>query len=172
MINFALYLSLSAPVAVQALVQPPASTADLSEARRLYYEGSTRYDAADYEGAIEKFTEALTSVKEVGSNDFQVRGLLLYNIGKAHVRAYDTTQDVVHLRQARTIYREFIAEADAEAFFDKFDPEHVEMATEELESLEAHLAELETSESSSRTCLLYTSPSPRDKRQSRMPSSA
>jgi hypothetical protein len=146
MITFALCLSLSAPVAVQTPVQRPANTADLSEARRLFHEGGTRYEAADYEGAVEKFTEALTSAKEAGSNDFQVRGLLLYNIGKAHVRAYDTTQDIVHLRQARTIYKQFIKEADTEAMFEHFDPEHVKEARQELRMLEMRIEGLENAD--------------------------
>ena len=45
------------------------------------------------------------------------------------------------------------------------DPEIVEMAEEEIPELEAKIEQLSH-------CLLYTSPSPRDKRQSRMPSSA
>ena len=42
-----------------------------------------------------------------------------------------------------------------------------------IEQYESEIASLKTSvDSASKACLLYTSPSPRDKRQSRMPSSA
>ena len=52
--------------------------------------------------------------------------------------------------------------------------EMVKAREEEEEEEEAEVSEpdLEEEEEEARDCLLYTSPSPRDKRQSRMPSSA
>jgi tetratricopeptide (TPR) repeat protein len=110
----------------------------------LFQEGQTLYEAADYNGAINKFTEALAAVKQAGSEDFQVRGLLLYNIGKTHIKAYDIDKDLSHLRQAQAIYRQFLQEAEMESMFDQFDPRDVAEAQKELENLEALLADLET----------------------------
>lgn len=147
---FALYLTLTpamsangTPIQTPALFQPAT---DLSEAERLYEEGHILYESADYNGAIVKFTEALGEAKRAGSEDFRVRGLLLYNIGRAHVKAYEIDKDLSHLRQARTIYRQFIKDADVEAMFEQFNPQDVADARKELRVLETRLEALENTD--------------------------
>jgi len=145
--HFALYLFLAPVTATAAPIQTPSlfqPATDLSEAERLYTEGQTLYESADYTGAIAKFTEALGEAKRVGSKDFHVRGLLLYNIGRAHIKAYEINKDLSHLRQAKTIYRQFIKDADVEAMFEQFNPQDVADARQELRALETRLEGLES----------------------------
>lgn len=81
-----------------------------AEARALYDEGTTLYEAADYEGAIEKFTDALSLVKNEDDDDRHTRLTLLFNIASAHEKQYAIDEDSAHLRQAKTLYlryREF-----------------------------------------------------------------
>jgi len=144
--QLALYLLLAPVTATAAPIQKPAlfqPATDLSAAEALYNEGQTLYESADYTGAIAKFTEALGEAKRVGSQDFHVRGLLLYNIGRAHIKAYEINKDLSHLRQARSIYRQFIKDADVEAMFEQFNPQDVADARQELRALELRLEGLE-----------------------------
>jgi hypothetical protein len=122
----------------------PAPEADLTEARRLFDEGLARYEAADYEGAIEVFTLALGEVRGQGGNNFTVRGLLLFNIGRAHMRAYDIDHDVEHLRQAQTIFERFVEEAESRP--GEIDEADISEAREQLAELERMLSAAEQSE--------------------------
>jgi tetratricopeptide (TPR) repeat protein len=112
--------------------------ADLTEARRLFDEGIARYDAADYEGAIEVFTLALGEVRGQGVDDFAVRGLLLFNIGRTHMRAHEIDQDIEHLRQAQAIFERFVEEAEAHP--GEVSEADVSEAQAQLEELERMLA--------------------------------
>ena len=149
--QFALLIALLAPASASAAITGPTvqrpslfqPQPDLSDAERLFREGQTKYDSADYEGAIVLFTQALGEATAKGSQEFQVRGLLLYNIGKAHIRAYDIDHDIEHLRQARAIYKRFIKEADVEAMFEKFSAQDVSDARQELRMLEMRIGGLE-----------------------------
>lgn len=75
-----------------------------AEARTLYQEGTTLFEAADYEGAIEKFTDALNLVGDEDDEDRHTRLTLLFNIASAHEKQYAIDQDPKHLRQAKTLY--------------------------------------------------------------------
>jgi tetratricopeptide (TPR) repeat protein len=132
------WISLAAPA------ESAAPEADLTEARRLFDEGLARYEAADYEGAIEVFTLALGEVRGQGVNDFAVRGLLLFNIGRAHMRAHEIDHDVEHLRQAQTIFERFVE--DAESHPGEIDEADISEAREQLAELERMLATAEQSE--------------------------
>jgi len=93
-----------------AAASPPSreggSVDPLAEASALYAEGTVAYEAADYTGAIAKFTQALGIVVETRAND-EIRLRLLYNIATAHEKAYAIDQDVVHLRQAKELYLKY-----------------------------------------------------------------
>lgn len=129
-----------APAATQDVAP---ESADMSEARRLFDEGTARYDAADYEGAIEVFTLALGEVRGQGVDDFTVRGLLLFNIGRAHMRAYEIDKDIEHLRQAKTIFERFIEEAEAHP--GEIDDADVDEARAQVDELERMLVAAEQS---------------------------
>jgi hypothetical protein len=129
-------------VATWLLVAPAAGQdpeADLIAAGELFQEGVARYDAADFNGSIEVWMRALGKVASV--EDFQVRGLLLFNIGRAHVRAYDIDRDVTHLRQAKTILTRFVEEARSEAYAGQIDDETIAEAEQQLAEVARLLGE-------------------------------
>lgn len=108
-------------------------------AKRLYTEGSALYSASDYSGAIEKFTEALKAVTLASDLDPAVRGALIYNLAKAHTKAYSIDEDTSHLRMARDLFQRHISEAREYGY----DEAEIARAQEELASVEDQLAELE-----------------------------
>jgi tetratricopeptide (TPR) repeat protein len=114
---------------------------DLDEAKRLFDEGTARYDAADFDGAIETFTLALSELRTQGVLDFRIRGLLLFNIGRTHMRAYGIDDEVEHLRQAKSIFHSFIDEAQEHA--DEVDAGDIEEAKAKLVEIDALLAALD-----------------------------
>ena len=120
----------------------PSDTGETSEverAKELFYQGSARYSAADYTAAIDRFTEALEIVTRINAEP-KVRGALLLNLAKAHVRAYDVDEDIRHLRAAREILRRFQREADDMAY----DPESRAEAEKDLAAVEAKLDRAES----------------------------
>jgi len=128
-------------VARAAPAASPAGGDEASEverARELFYQGSARYSAADYTAAIDRFTEALEIVTRINAEP-KVRGALLLNLAKAHVRAYDVDEDVRHLRAAREILRRFQREADDLAY----DPESRAEAEKDLAAVEVKLERVE-----------------------------
>jgi len=123
------------PLAGIASFQEP-----MDRARELYTEGESLYSAADYNGAIDKFTEALTLVSKHGSvQDAQVRGLIMFNIAKAHIEAYEVDTQLNHLRQARSIYKRFVTEGEAAGY----QATDISEAKAEIERLEIRIAEIE-----------------------------
>lgn len=81
----------------------------LAKAELLYDEGSSLYEAADYSGAIQKFTAALALVTASDSTDaVVVKRPLLWNIAIAHERSFAVDHDVRHLRQAQILYRNYM----------------------------------------------------------------
>jgi tetratricopeptide (TPR) repeat protein len=78
----------------------------LSDAKTLYEEGTVLFEAADYRGALDKFTAALAIVKREGGED-QTRLALLYNIARTHEKQFEIDKDVTHLRQALALYRQY-----------------------------------------------------------------
>jgi hypothetical protein len=131
-----LWLALAPPATVDApeAEQPSEQEPDLGEAKRLFDEGTARYDAADFAGAIEVFTLALSELRKQGVADFRIRGLLLFNIGRTHMRAYGIDEEVEHLRQAKSIFTSFIDEAEGH-------PDEVDAA--DIDEAKARLVELE-----------------------------
>lgn len=93
------------PLPTQAV---PEEVSELDRARLLHAEGTAAYEAADYPGAIEKFTAALKIVMaEGGTDENTAKQALLYNIAKAHEKAYEMDEDPVHLRQALSLYTRY-----------------------------------------------------------------
>ncbi|MEM9457045.1 MAG: hypothetical protein AAGF11_22900 [Myxococcota bacterium] len=113
----------------------------MKEAQRLYSEGQVLYSAADYLGAIDKFTEALAiATRDAGAFDPEVRGRLLYNLATAHDRAFNTERDDKHLRIARELYGRIIDEAAVLGYSDSL----VQQATEARHKVDTRLQEYET----------------------------
>ncbi len=143
-IELLLVATLGVPAAPVMFVAPAAEQPDLSEAERLFNEGQARYDAADYDGAIEIFTLTLSEVRDQGVVDFRVLGPLLFNIGRAHTRAYEIDRKIEHLRQAKAIFSRFIE--GGESFPDEVDAEDLAEARTQLDELGKQLDELEAEE--------------------------
>jgi hypothetical protein len=135
-----LWLALAPPETVDTPESEPPTEQepDLGEAKRLFDEGTARYDAADFYGAIDLFTLALSELRKQGVVDFRIRGLLLFNIGRAHMRAYGIDEEVEHLRQAQSIFTSFIDEAQEHP--DEVDAADIDEAKARLVELEALLA--------------------------------
>jgi tetratricopeptide (TPR) repeat protein len=87
---------------------------DLAEAQALYVEGKTKYDSADYAGAIDKFTKALGIVSALSEDNEGIKLTLLYNIASAHEKAFAIDKDLSHLRQALQLYKRYKAFAEAQ----------------------------------------------------------
>lgn len=119
-----------APVTTMAAPAPEGETAEvaanpepLAEAQKLYERGRAKFETADYQAAVELWTEAYAQVPD-NSDGAQIRVLLIFNIATARERAFDVTQDPAELRQAKILLGNFEksipaiygegAEADAE----------------------------------------------------------
>jgi tetratricopeptide (TPR) repeat protein len=112
----------------------------LERAKELYNEGSSLYSAADYNGAIERFTDALKIVTSEGSADeYVIRGALLLNIAQAHIHAYEVDADVGHLRAAKSIYQRFVDEAERGSGYDQADVDEARRQLDQLpQKIEEH----------------------------------
>ena len=138
----ALAAALALPTGPARAAFAPEATAtesgDLDRAKELFYEGSARYSAANYTGAIDSFTQALEIVTREGSAP-DVRGALLLNLGRAYIKAYDVDADIRELRAAREIYARYLREAEPL----NYPQEGRDEAQREHDALEARIAELE-----------------------------
>lgn len=92
---------------ITALTVADPSPEQKVEAEILYRDGSTKYESADYNGAIEDFTKVLGIMTESDGNE-KTRLSLLYNIATAHEKAFKIDQDLTHLRQALLLYNRFL----------------------------------------------------------------
>ena len=137
-----LFRAIALPLALALAVPATAYAQDpMARAKELYDEGSTLYSAADYNGAIEKFTAALKIVTAEGTDaHVAIRGDMLLNIAKAHVNAYDVDADIGHLRAARSIYKRFADEAERGAGYAQTD---VDEATSQIDDLQRRIEEWE-----------------------------
>ena len=116
----------------------PASDAD---AKVLYDEGQALYSAADYPGAVVKFTEALKLISRAGSTyPPDARGRLLYNLATAHDRTYNVDPDMVHLRKAIEVLQRIIDEAPVHGY----EAALVDQARDELQRVRERLEEAES----------------------------
>lgn len=102
-------LALAIPTAIAAPADPTQADAPdttLDEAERLYDEGKAKFETADYEAAIELWTEAYRLVPDAQEGS-RIKALLIYNIATAREHAFDVTQDPSQLRQAKILLESF-----------------------------------------------------------------
>lgn len=117
---------------------PPPSDAD---AKTLYDEGQALYSAADYPGAVTKFTEALKLISRAGSTyPPDARGRLLYNLATAHDRSHNVDPDPVHLRKAIEVLQRIVDEAPVHGY----EASLVEQAQAELARVRERLEQAES----------------------------
>jgi tetratricopeptide (TPR) repeat protein len=96
-------VSAAAPAPEDPVLSPEAE-ADWKQAEQLFRQGSARYSAADYAGAITAFQTAL-ELLAMHEFDRAVEFALLLNLARAHRRAFEVDKAVTHLRTAMEIYR-------------------------------------------------------------------
>lgn len=113
--------------------------AELERAQKLYEEGSASFSAADYEGAIEKFTAVLRIAETSDSFGHHVRSALLLNLARAHRSQYRIDNELKRLRLALEIYERLLREAEANLY----PPEDVAEAEQGRDELKAQIAERE-----------------------------
>jgi hypothetical protein len=93
--------------AVEATAEPPSGEDDpVQQAQRLFDQGATKYETADYIGAIELWTEAFGLVPSVPENA-SVKARLIANIAAAQERAYSVDKEVSHLNQAKILIERY-----------------------------------------------------------------
>ena len=85
-----------------------ASPESVEQAKELYRKGSTLYEAADYEGAIRHFTEALNLIGP-DEEAYDTRMLLLFNIASAYEKQYSIDNKKSRLKQALALYQRYKA---------------------------------------------------------------
>ena len=83
----------------------------LSQASDMFYAGVTRYNAADYEGAIELWLAAYDLVEPTFDNRL-IKAELIYNVARAQQQWFEIDDDVEHLRRSRAILQRFFGELD------------------------------------------------------------
>lgn len=99
---------LSSFVLAVVLAQDPDP---LTEAQDLYSRGSVAYEAADYDSAIDLFTQSLNVTAALPEDEAgPIKLQLLYNIARAHEKAFDIDKDAKHLRQALALYKRYASE--------------------------------------------------------------
>jgi tetratricopeptide (TPR) repeat protein len=87
---------------------PPAQAGEpqaVTDAREAYEAGKVAYQTARYIEAVEKFQESFEH--SVGIEDeqlkAQVQSSLYYNLGQAHIQAYELDKDAKRLNQAKAL---------------------------------------------------------------------
>ncbi len=100
---FTLTLSAIGPASDTSVEDPRA------EATRLYERGSASYVTHDFAAAIAHFTEAFSRAKEIDDEAVREQALrrLRYNLGRAHVAAFDIDAKPEHLRIARRLVDDY-----------------------------------------------------------------
>jgi tetratricopeptide (TPR) repeat protein len=98
-------------VAVASLVSTPARAApaedsSTADAEAIFRRGQTKYETADYNGAIELWTEAYGLIDSTPENA-SIKALLIYNLAQAHVKAYELDAQEIHLKQAQQLLISF-----------------------------------------------------------------
>ena len=98
----------SLPAAHQAHAAAPSQAdKDLAEAKKLYKEGQTKFEMADYEEAIALWKQAYTTLPDA-ENTRGIKNDLVYNISEAQIRAYEIGRDVTYLRKARVLLNDYL----------------------------------------------------------------
>lgn len=138
-----------APRPVEARVQPEGSSEAppeppsaeeqaVEQAQRLFDEGATKFETADYAGAIELWTEAFGLVPNVPEYA-PIKAKLIANLAAAQERAYGVDGQVSHLNQARILIERYHAALD-EIYLDEVEREkELAWVDERLSKIDAEL---------------------------------
>ena len=121
----------------------------MEDPMKLKEAGNDAFKAGDYEEALSKYTRAM----EITDKEAD-RSLLLKNRAAVNLKTEN--------------FQAVVDDCTAALEITPQDPKALYRRCQAYESLD----KVDLAYNDAKTCLLYTSPSPRDKRQSRMPSSA
>jgi len=103
---FVTVLSFEPPETDVESSKPPIEESDLTRARDLFDHGRTQYETANYEDAIELWTEAYGAVPN-SPQSASIKAALIYNIATAQAKAYHVDRDLTHLRQAEILMQSY-----------------------------------------------------------------
>jgi hypothetical protein len=128
----------SPSVEARMLTQPEGEEDPVEQAQRLFDEGATKFETADYIGAIELWTEAFGLVPSVPENA-PIKAKLIANIAAAQERAYQVDKQVGHLNQAKILIERY-RDGLAEIYRDELEREkELAWVNERLEKIDAEL---------------------------------
>lgn len=135
--------SLSPTLVVAAPAEDAGSAT--AEAEAIFRRGQAKYETADYNGAIELWTEAYALVDSTPQNA-SIKALLIFNLAQAHTKAYELDEDPIHLKQAKRLLSSYrdnleLLYEDREALEAEY-----ERVDEEIAEIDAKLAKLEEPE--------------------------
>lgn len=143
-IALSLLACLSMTASSRALAAPAeaAQGPEASDAEAIFRRGQAKYETADYNGAIELWTEAYALIDSTPENA-SIKALLIYNLAQAHTKAFELDEQVIHLKQAQQLLESF--RDNLELLYE--DPEALAAESarvdENLAELEAQLAAVE-----------------------------
>lgn len=127
--GLATVLALGLAVSSTELRAAPAKDAVLDKVSKLAQDGQTRFETADFAGAIELWTNAYAELPDDPKYSKR-RNVLAYQIAKACIEAYTLDpQQLVYLRKAERLFDNYLATIDAK---DKTTREKVEGTLTEL----------------------------------------
>ncbi|MEM7158755.1 MAG: hypothetical protein AAF799_38290 [Myxococcota bacterium] len=100
--------STSGATALAAPDQGSAESAEdpLAPAQKLYERGRAQFDTADYDAAVDAWTDAYALVPD-SAEGTQIKVLLIYNIATAREKAFDVDHDPTQLRKAKILLGNF-----------------------------------------------------------------
>lgn len=91
----------------QGSLPPPVEGEEeaVKDAREAYNAGKLAYQTAQFIEAVERFLESFTLAEKIEDIDMraQVQSSLFYNLGQAHIRAYELDGDRTRLTQAKAL---------------------------------------------------------------------
>jgi hypothetical protein len=95
-----------------ATAETESQTASLS--RSLFERGLAEYEAGDYEAAVLHWSSAYDLMAS-DAGLARARRVLAFDLGQAHMRAYDVDSDRAHLTAARPLLQDYMAWVDRPA---------------------------------------------------------
>jgi hypothetical protein len=136
---------MAAPFQPAAAWTGPAESSPNAEAEAMFRKGQAKYETADYNGAIDLWTEAYALVESTPETA-SIKALLLFNLAQAHVKAYELDEDPIHLKQAQQLLQSFRANLSL-LYEDKAQlDEETRKVDEKLAEIDALITKLETPE--------------------------
>ena len=104
-------LTLALAVPPPVVHAAPASDAPLEKVGALVQEGQTRFDTADFAGAIDLWTQAYAALPDDPAYSKR-RNVLAYQIARACAEAYTLDPQLIYLRKAERLFDNYLKTID------------------------------------------------------------